>query len=57
VYTTLAENLLKYGYTRKESLYWIKEELLRFNVEDIRDEQLIEEERRDLVVRIDNVVN
>lgn len=56
VYTTLAENLLKIGYTRKKGLYRIKEEMQLFNVEDIRDEQLIEEEKRDLVVRIDNVL-
>ncbi|TVX94899.1 Imm3 family immunity protein [Cohnella terricola] len=56
VYTTLAENLLKLGNTKIEGLYRIKEELQLFHVEDIRDEQLIEEERRDLVVRIYNVL-
>ncbi|MDT3429271.1 hypothetical protein J2Z22_004872 [Paenibacillus forsythiae] len=57
VYVTLVENLLKLGYRRIEGLHRIKEELQLFNMEDIRDEQLIEEERRDLVVRIDNALD
>ncbi|AIQ12047.1 Imm3 family immunity protein [Paenibacillus durus] len=56
VYTTLAENLLKLGYTKIEGLQRIKEELQLFNVEDVREEQLIEEERKKLVVRIDNTL-
>ncbi|MRN53038.1 Imm3 family immunity protein [Paenibacillus monticola] len=56
VCTTLAENLLNLGYTRIEGLQKIKQELQLFNVEDICNEQLIEGERKNLVVRIDNVL-
>lgn len=57
VYTTLVENLLKQKYTAVEGLQSIKEELQHFKVEDVLEEQLLEEERMNLVVRIDNVLN
>ncbi|WP_342415073.1 Imm3 family immunity protein [Paenibacillus sp. FSL R10-2782] len=56
VYTTLAENLLKLDYTKTEGLQRIKQELQLFNVEDVREEQLIEEEKKKLAIRIDNVL-
>ncbi|MBD8499956.1 Imm3 family immunity protein [Paenibacillus arenosi] len=56
VYVTLAENLLKLKYTQIEEMQRIKQELQLFNVTDIRDEQLVEEEQKKLLIRIDTLL-
>ncbi|KHL91232.1 hypothetical protein QW71_35860 [Paenibacillus sp. IHB B 3415] len=56
IYTTLAENLLKLGCTNTADVQIIKEELQSFNVKNIQNEQLVEREKENLVLRIDRVL-
>ncbi|ULL13505.1 hypothetical protein DVH26_02970 [Paenibacillus sp. H1-7] len=56
VYTTLAENMLKHGYTQAEGIQKIKKELLLLNKEHISGEQLTEEEQKNLKNRMNNVL-
>lgn len=55
VFTTLAENLLSFNLTETKEIKKIKKELHSFSIEDI-GEQLSEEEKEKLKVRIKNVV-
>ncbi|MGP0578839.1 Imm3 family immunity protein [Paenibacillus peoriae] len=57
VYTTLAEKLLTHKLTQTDALQKIRQELQQFNIKDILQEQLLEEEQMDLEKRIKNVLN
>ncbi|AOK91347.1 MULTISPECIES: Imm3 family immunity protein [Paenibacillus] len=57
VYTTLAENLLTHKLAQTDALQKIRQELQQFNIKNIFQEQLLEEEQMDLEKRIKNVLN
>lgn len=56
VYTTLAENLLNQGLTKVNGIEDVKHVLQSFDIEDVTDEQLTEDEQEKLAVRIRNVL-
>lgn len=56
VYTTIAENILNNDLTKTDELQKIKQELQLFNMQDIQEEQLVEEEKKELAVRINDVL-
>ncbi|MGN4124585.1 Imm3 family immunity protein [Lysinibacillus sphaericus] len=57
VYTTLVENLLNQGLTKVNGIEDVKLVLQSFDIEDITDEQLTEDEQEKLAVRIRNVLS